>query len=185
MRIPVGTDDFDKIRRNRSYYVDKTELIYELVEGTDNEVTLITRPRRFGKTLMMSMLESFFSIRRADSREVFEGLSIMRHQAFCAEWMNRYPVLSLTFKGVEDLSFDQAYEMLQMRLAELCIAHRDLLCSKHVAEADRNTFQKLMERRSDLSEVKTSLKMLMRMMHAVYDKPVILLGQYKKLWAEA
>ncbi|MBQ7486243.1 MAG: AAA family ATPase, partial [Clostridia bacterium] len=105
MRIPVGREFFDEIRRNGSYYVDKTELIYELVDGSDNEVTLFTRPRRFGKTLMLSMMESFFSIQKVDSHDVFDGLAIMEHEAFCAEWMNQYPVLFFTFKGVEALSF--------------------------------------------------------------------------------
>ena len=103
LKIPVGKEDFDVIRRENSCYVDKTELIYELVEKTDHLVTLFTRPRRFGKTLNMSMFESFFDIRRK-SRDVFEGLNIMTHPAFCDQWMNQYPVLSLTLKGVEDLS---------------------------------------------------------------------------------
>ena len=175
MKIPVGKDDFDKIRRNHSYYVDKTELLYDLVNGTDNEVTLFTRPRRFGKTLMMSMMESFFSIQKGDSRDVFEGLNIMKHEAFCAEWMNQYPVLFLTFKGVEALCFNDAYKTLQVKLSELCIIHRDLLNDSNVAQVDKSTYQKLMEKKADLAEIKDSLKTIMRMMAAVYEKPVILL----------
>lgn len=175
MKIPVGKDDFDKIRRNHSYYVDKTELIYELVDGTDNEVTLFTRPRRFGKTLMMSMMKNFFSIQKGDSQVLFAGLNIMKHEAFCAEWMNQYPVLFLTFKGVEALSFEEAYKTLEVKLSELCISHRDLLNDQHVAGADISTFQKLMEKKAELAEIKDSLKTLMRMMFAVYEKPVILL----------
>ena len=127
MKIPVGRDDFEKIRRNHSYYVDKTELIYELVDGTDNEVTLFTRPRRFGKTLMMSMMESFFSIQKGDSHDIFENLDIMKHEAFCAEWMNKYPVLFLTLKGVEALSFDEAYKTLKVKLADLCKIHESIM----------------------------------------------------------
>ena len=175
MKIPVGKDDFEKIRRNHSYYVDKSELIYELVDGTDNEVTLFTRPRRFGKTLMMSTMENFFSIQKGDSRDLFVGLNIMNHEAFCAEWMNQYPVLFLTLKGVEALSFEEAYKTLLVKLADLCIIHRDLLNNPNVAEADQRTFQKLMDKQADLAEVKESLKTLMRMMVAVYEKPVILL----------
>ena len=175
MKIPVGKDDFDKIRRNHSYYVDKTELIYELVDGTDNEVTLFTRPRRFGKTLMMSMMESFFSIQKADSHDVFEGLDIMRHEAFCAEWMNQYPVLFLTFKGVEALSFEDAYEKLQVKLAGLCKTHEQLLESDKVNEADKKIFQNLMDQEASYANLSDSLKTIMRMMAAVYEKPVILL----------
>ncbi|MBR2528335.1 MAG: AAA family ATPase [Blautia sp.] len=175
MKIPVGKESFDEIRRDKSYYVDKTELIYDLLNSTDNKVTLFTRPRRFGKTLMMSMLDSFFSIRKADSHDVFEGLNIMKHEAFCTEWMNQYPVLFMTFKGVEALSFDEAYKTLQVKLSELCIVHRDLLNDPNTAEVDKSTFQRLMEKQADLAEIKDSLKMIMRMMYTMYEKPVVLL----------
>ena len=175
MKIPVGKDDFDKIRRNHSYYVDKSELIYELVDGTDNEVTLFTRPRRFGKTLMMSMMESFFSIQKGDSRDVFDGLNIMKHEAFCAEWMNQYPVLFLTFKGVEALSFEEAYKTLQVKLADLCKTHEGLLDSERLNVNDRQIFCDLMAQKASLANIKDSLKTIMRMMAAVYEKPVILL----------
>ena len=175
MKIPVGKDEFEKIRRNHSYYVDKTELIYELVEQTDNEVTLFTRPRRFGKTLVMSMMESFFSIQKGDSSDLFAGLNIMKHEAFCAEWMNQYPVLFFTFKGVEALSFDEAYKTLMVKLADLCITHQKLLESPKTVQTDRETFERLMGKTAELAEVKDSLKTIMRMMTAVYGKPVILL----------
>ena len=98
--VSVGSEFFDELRRNNSYYVDKTELIYELVEKTDNKVTLFTRPRRFGKTLTMTMFDSFFDIRR-DSHDVFENLNITNnHPEFCAEWMNQYPVLFLSLKAL-------------------------------------------------------------------------------------
>ena len=80
--IPVGDESFDEIRKAGLYYVDKTELIYDLVEKTNNKVTLFTRPRRFGKTLNMSMLESFFDINR-NSKDAFEGLEIVKYQEFC------------------------------------------------------------------------------------------------------
>ena len=86
-RLGVGKSDFEEIRTAGEYYVDKTELIYELVQETRNKVTLFTRPRRFGKTLMMSMIKNFFCIKK-DSRAIFEGLDIMRHEDFCREWMN-------------------------------------------------------------------------------------------------
>ena len=175
MRIPVGKENFSEIRNGHSYYVDKTELIYDLVHDTDNKVTLFTRPRRFGKTLTMSMLENFFSIQKGDSRDVFDGLDIMKHEEFCTEWMNQYPVLFVTLKGVEDLVFEEAYKTLQVKLSELCIKHRKLLDSQKVSQEDKKIFQKLMEKSAELSEVKDSLKTIMRMMNAEYDKPVILL----------
>ena len=175
MKIPVGKDDFDKIRRNHSYYVDKTELIYELIDGTDNEVTLFTRPRRFGKTLMMSMMENFFSVQKGDTRDLFARLNIMKHEAFCDQWMNQYPVLFLTLKGVEALSFDEAYKTLLVKLADLCKTHEKLLECKGLNENDKQIFCDLMAQKASLANVKDSLKTLMRMMVAVYEKPVILL----------
>ena len=175
MKIPVGKDDFKKIRINHSYYVDKSELIYELVDGTDNEVTLFTRPRRFGKTLMMSMMENFFSIQKGDSRDLFAGLNIMKHEAFCAEWMNQYPVLFLTLKGVEALSFEDAYEKLQVKLAGLCKTHEQLLESDKIDSDDRKVFLDLKAQQASYANVADSLKTIMRMMAAAYEKPVILL----------
>ena len=175
MKIPVGKDDFEKIRRDHSYYVDKSELIYELADGTDNEVTLFTRPRRFGKTLMMSMMENFFSIQKGDSRDLFAGLNIMKHEAFCAEWMNRYPVLFLTLKGIEALSFEDAYKTLVVKLANLCKTHEKLLESDKVDSDDRQIFLNLKAQQASMENVKDSLKTLMRMMAAAYEKPVILL----------
>ena len=87
IRIPVGISDFEKIRTNQYYYVDKSGLIAELLKEESAEVRLITRPRRFGKTMAMSMLASFFDIRKS-SRNVFEGLEIMEQPELCAAWMN-------------------------------------------------------------------------------------------------
>ncbi len=93
LKIPVGTSDFAEIRQNGYYYVDKTVLISELLKTASNKVTLITRPRRFGKSLGMSMLENFFDIRK-DSRTLFAGLEISQNKALCDEWMNQYPMIS-------------------------------------------------------------------------------------------
>ncbi len=175
MKIPVGLEDFDEIRRNHNYYVDKTDFIYDLMEKTVNKVSLFTRPRRFGKTLMMSMMESFFSIQKGDSRDVFDGLNIMKHEAFCREWMNQYPVLFLTLKGVEALSFEQAYEKLQVKLASLCKTHEKLVESDRIDSDDRRIFMDLKAQKASYANVVDSLKTIMRMMTAVYDKPVILL----------
>lgn len=129
IRIAVGDESFDEIRKAGLYYVDKTELLYDLVGRTNNKVTLFTRPRRFGKTLNMSMMESFFD-RNRDSRTVFEGLDITRHEDFCGEWMNQYPVLSLSFKDVDGLTFEKAYAKLAAVIADLCKNWIDCLHTK-------------------------------------------------------
>ena len=107
LNIPVGISNFEKIRNNGFYYVDKTGLIEELLK-TEAEVTLITRPRRFGKTLGMSMLESFFDIRK-NSRKLFEGLEIARQSELCSKWMNQCPTVSVSLRQVDGLNFTSAY----------------------------------------------------------------------------
>lgn len=173
--IVVGNDLFDDFIRDNGYYVDKSEIIYELVAKTRNKVTLFTRPRRFGKTLTMSMMESFFDVRR-DSRELFQGLNVQKnHSEFCKEWMNRYPVLFLSLKDVEGLAFDGALGMLKTVISDLCKKHAYLLEDKRVDQDDALRFKRLKSQTADLEEVKNSLKTIMRMMNAVYEKPAILL----------
>ena len=174
IRVGVGKSDFDDLRSAGNYYVDKTEFIYELVEKTDNKVTLFTRPRRFGKTLMMSMLENFFSV-RLDSKEAFEGLNITRHVTFCEKWMNKYPVLFISFKDIEGLTFESAYKMLQTRIADVCKKIADLTEEKGINRYDVELFDRLQSKAADEDEVNNSLKTIMRIMHAVYGKKVILL----------
>ena len=122
MNIPVGVSDFEEIRKNGYYYIDKSGLIGELLSRTGTKVTLITRPRRFGKTLGMSMLENFFDIRK-DSRKLFEGLEITENQALCVEWMNQYPTIFVSFRQVDGLNFTGAYDMLTMVIADLYNKH--------------------------------------------------------------
>ena len=112
LKLPVGIDSFEKIRKNEFYYIDKTKLIEQLVE-TGGEVTLFTRPRRFGKTLNMSMLRAFFET-GADA-SLFEGLYIAENKALCDEYMGKYPVIFLSLKSVEGLTFDSA----KYRITEL------------------------------------------------------------------
>jgi len=173
--VVVGTDIFDEFIREDGYYVDKTELIYELVAKTRNKVTLFTRPRRFGKTLTMSMMESFFDIRR-DSKQVFSGRKILEdHADFCKEWMNQYPVLFFTFKDVEGLTFDDAYEMLEGEFSKLCIKFAFLENNEKVDPADAEVFHRLKFKEASKEEIKNGFQTIMRMMKAVYGKPVILL----------
>lgn len=174
IKLAVGDESFDEIRKTGLYYVDKTELLYDLAGQTINKVTLFTRPRRFGKTLNMSMMESFFDINR-DSRGVFEGLDISKHQTFCSEWMNRYPVLFISFKDVDGLNYESAYGQLQAILADYCKTIISCFENKSIDSADAEIFERLRYQNGSLSDVKGSLKTIMRMMNAVYGKPVILL----------
>ena len=174
VRIAAGEESFDRIRQDNCYYVDKTELLYELVGETDNMVTLFTRPRRFGKTLMMSMIENFFDIRR-DSRALFEGLDISKHEAFCAKWMNKYPVLLLTLKDVEALTFKMAYAKSKILIADVCKKHDYLSVSDKINVYDHELFDRLQGNKASDDEIQYSVQALTRMMAAHYGKPVILL----------
>ena len=109
MKLPVGIDDFRKLRESHFYYVDKTRLIEQLLLNW-SEVTFFTRPRRFGKTLNMSMLKSFFDI--GTDKTLFDGLYISGNKELCDEYMGKYPVIFLSLKGVEGSSFDDARYMI-------------------------------------------------------------------------
>lgn len=173
-KVGVGKSDFAALRESGNYYVDKTELIYELVNDTDNEVTLFTRPRRFGKTLMMSMIENFFSIRKNSAR-IFEGLAITEHKDFCKEWMNQYPVLFISFKDAEADEFDVAYAKLGTVIADVCKGISDISLGENVNSFDVEVFNRLQAQTGTDADIQNSLKMIMRMMNAVYGKKVILL----------
>ena len=172
--IPVGIEFFDEIRKSGSYYVDKSELIYDLLTSTTNKVTLFTRPRRFGKTLTMSMIESFFDINR-DSQEMFRGLAVTKHQDFCRAWMNKYPVAFVSFKDVEASHFDVAYGKLADTIANLCKKMPYLAESGRVNKADVEIFNRLMYRKGDMVDIQGSLLTLTRMLHAQFNQNVILL----------
>ena len=174
INVPVGISNFEKIRQDGYYYVDKTGLIKDMLKNKIPEVTLITRPRRFGKTLAMSMLASFFDIRR-DSKKLFQGLNISKEQQLCNDWMNQYPTLFLSFKDVDGTIFENALGLLQFTIAELCKKHTYLIESDVVDQDDKETFRKLKSMGSNLPELQGSIIMLMNMMKAYYNKQVILL----------
>ena len=174
MNIPVGVSNFEEIRKNGCYYIDKSGLIGELLTNIGTKVTIITRPRRFGKTLGMSMLESFFDIRK-DSKELFEGLEIANHQTLCDEWMNRYPTVFVSFRQVDGLDFTGAYDMLTWVISELYKKYLYLLDSDKIDSSDKDVAKQLVRGNASLKDTKGSLLLLTRMMQQHYEKPVILL----------
>ena len=174
LNIPVGISDFAKIRDRKYYYVDKTKLISDLLEEETAEVTLITRPRRFGKTMAMSMLSHFFDIRK-DSKAMFQGLKIAEDTDLCDEWMNQWPVLFLSFRRVDGLNFQSAYGMLQATITDVCEDHLYLLDSPQVSAYPKEVMDRLLRGTASEKETKGSLLMLTKMMEAHYGKPAILL----------
>ncbi len=174
LNIPVGVSDFEKIRENGFYYVDKSGLLEELLTKKTAEVTLITRPRRFGKTLGMSMLESFFDIRK-DSRKLFEGLEITKQQDLCEKWMNQYPTVFVSFRQVDGLNFDSAYDMFTLVISDLYKRHLYLLNSDQISEYDKAIAKQLILGDASVKDTKGSLLLLTRLLQQHYGKPVILL----------
>lgn len=174
IKVPIGFEFFDELINCGAQYVDKTELIFELLDQSEEKVILITRPRRFGKTLNMSMLCSFLDIKR-DSEKIFSGLSVRRHESFCKEWMNQYPVIFMTLKDVESLSFPVAYQKLQHIIAETANLFPELAESEKTNAYDRNIFNKLMMAKGSEADTINSLKIITRMLKAYYGKPAILL----------
>lgn len=178
INFPVGISDFTKIIQNDFYYIDKTGLIQELLTRDKFEVILFTRPRRFGKTLAMSMLSAFFDIRK-DSRKLFQGLKISQNKELCAVWMNQYPTLFFSLKDVDGLSFSSAYDMLTIKLADLFGQHSYLLESASVSESDKSVFVRIRNNQASQAEIKNAFVLILRMMNAYYGKPaVFLLDEY-------
>lgn len=172
--VPVGVSNFKEIREKGYYYIDKSGLIAELLDYRGVNVTLITRPRRFGKTLGMSMLENFFDIRK-DSKELFEGLEISKRQDLCEKWMNQYPTIFISFRRVDGLTFTSAFDMLKTVICELYNEHLYLLNDKDTTEYQKTAFLHISRGCASETEIKGSLQLLLSMMRVHYGKPVILL----------
>ena len=144
-RIPNGVSSFDAMIANGYYYVDKTMMIKELLDASLDGVTLITRPRRFGKSLNMSMLECFLDIeRKGEGMRLFDGLAISGETEFCKEYMHKYPVIHVSFKDVSgdggqkaEENLESALKALKGTVGELAEKYRFLLSSKELDEADR------------------------------------------------
>jgi len=140
--MPVGNTDFKEIRETGLYYIDKTMLIDQLVGKSGAKVTLFTRPRRFGKSLNMSMLQHFFDIREK-SESLFDGLAISKNKTLCDNWMNQYPTILVSFKTVDATNFQDAVAQLKLVLADLFRSHIYLMADENVDEDDVNKFKRI------------------------------------------
>ena len=181
VKLPVGIDDFKKLRQEGFYYVDKTALIEQLLNNW-GEVNLFTRPRRFGKTLNMSMLKAFFEI--GADRSLFEDLYITKNEKLCAEYMGKYPVVFITLKGVEGLSFDNAKRKFIGILAAEANKHSALADSSKLSDDDKRRYQALKSLQNgtyvmDDDTLYKSLKTLSELLYKHYNqKAVILIDEY-------
>ena len=173
--MPLGISNFKKIRDNGYYYIDKSLLIKDLLnDGIPYEVNLITRPRRFGKTLAMNMLNCFFDIRN-DNHELFEDLEIYQYKNICDEYMNKYPTIFITFKDVDGLTFDSALYSLKSNITSLFNEFSYVLDCENINEADKSKFLLFMSGVFEINDLKESIFLLIRSLKLYYKKSVILL----------
>lgn len=170
----MGVSDFSEIRQNDYYYVDKSELIRELLKTSIAKVTLITRPRRFGKTLAMSMLANFFDIRQKNE-SLFQGLAVSSDSSLCKEWMNQWPVVFLSLKNIDGLTFSTAYQQLAYEIGLLFEKHKYLLTDEKIGPAEKELFERLKNRSASEVEVSRSIQFLLQLMTQHYGKSAILL----------
>ena len=174
LNLPVGIENFEEIRQLGFYYIDKTRLIEQLLQGW-GKVTLFTRPRRFGKTLNMSMLKSFFEI--GTDKSLFDGLYISGNKELCDEYMGKYPVIFLSLKGVDGLDFTTARRMLCANLKNELDRHYYLKTSDALTDEDRTLFIKMLQGSYD--NIEDSIRMLSKLLFKHFgQKVVILIDEY-------
>ena len=181
LKLPVGIDSFEKIRRNNFYYIDKTKLIEQLVE-TGGEVTLFTRPRRFGKTLNMSMLKSFFEVGTDES--LFDGLYIAQNKALCEEHMGKYPVIFLSLKSVEGLKYEDAIYRITELIGMEAERFGFLEDSEYLSENEKKRYKAIIALKDgtnamDEKVLVSSLQILSQLLYKHFgQKTVILIDEY-------
>lgn len=171
-KLPVGIDSFEKLRREDFYYIDKTTLIRDLLNNW-GEVNLFTRPRRFGKTLNMSMLKSFFEI--GTDKSLFDGLAISKETALCEAYMGKFPVIFISLKGVDGLTFEDAYERLRKIIRAELSRVRTVLESGRIAEDDRKPLERILQEKDTKGDIIDSLRMLSDLLYKHHGQKVILL----------
>lgn len=171
-RLPVGIENFEKIRRDGFYYVDKTDLIKELLENW-GEVNLFTRPRRFGKTLNMSMFQCFFEI--GCDKSLFDGLRIAEESMLCETYMGKFPVISISLKGIDAADYETARNLMVKVVNEEARRFQFLTESSRLTDTDKMLFGQLLQKEMDDETLFCSLRELTELLRKHYEKQVIVL----------
>nr|WP_302140167.1 AAA family ATPase [uncultured Schaedlerella sp.] len=171
-KLPIGIENFEEIRKEDFYYIDKTGLIAELLHNW-GAVNLFTRPRRFGKTLNMSMLEQFFSMN--GDKSIFDGLAISKESALCEEYMGKYPVVSISLKGMDGFHYEMAFRMGARAVRRAASKVQYLLESDALSESDKLEYQSLLDSNMDEATFCDSLRILSEMLEKHHNSKVILL----------
>ncbi len=171
--IGIGESDFKSLRIKNYYYIDKTMYIKDMIDNS-SKVVLVTRPRRFGKTLNMSMLKYYFDCRQKDNRELFNGLKIMEQEEKYTSKLGAYPVIYLTLKDAGLMTYEMMIMQLKSIMMELFYEHRELL-EGEMSEGERTIFNKILSANATDVDLLNSLKMLSKIMNQYYNRPVMLL----------
>lgn len=172
LKLPVGIENFEEIRTKGFYYVDKTELIRDLLNSW-GKVNLFTRPRRFGKTLNMSMLKYFFEI--GTDSALFDGLAISREKALCDRHMGKYPVVFLSLKGVDGLNFETAYEEFCKLIRNEAFRLRFLNDSEKITDVEKESFRHILNGDYSEKDIRSSLQTMCSLLEKHYGQKVVLL----------
>ena len=175
-KLPVGIDSFEKLRREDFYYVDKSRMIVDLMANW-GEVNLFTRPRRFGKTLNMSMLKCFFEI--GTDKSLFDDLRVSEEKELCEKYMGKYPVVFVSLKDVDGLTFEDAYDMLREIIRKECVRLQFLMDSDALTDAEKEPMKRLLGNRPERVDIKNSLALLCSLLEKHYgQKPILLIDEY-------
>ena len=174
VRMPIGVDDFKELRENY-YFIDKTDFIRQLIDD-HSKVTLITRPRRFGKTVTMSMLEYFFSIdKKEESKDLFHGLAVEKAGLSYMKHRGIYPVIFISLKDGQSPSWEQMLNFFRLFLRRLYLQYAYLMKADRLDACMKEDYDRIVNRQADQTEMAFALTRLMEMMQAYYGQPVILL----------
>ena len=172
--IGIGESDFKALRIRQNYYIDKTMYIKDIIDN-ESRVILVTRPRRFGKTLNMSMLKYYFDCRQKDNIELFKGLKILNQEEKYTSKLGTYPVIYITLKDVKGKNFKEMLLSLKTELVELFIEYSELLKSEKLLDIEKEMFNKILNLKANEIELQNALKLLTRLLNKEYERPVILL----------
>ena len=177
-KIPIGIEDFKRLIDKGCYFVDKSLLIRDILDnGAD--VQLFTRPRRFGKTLNLSMIQYYFEKQKTDNAYLFERLKISQTGEEYQKYMGQYPVITLSFKGMKKDTYEEAVTHFKWIIAQECQRHMEILTSEKIIDADKELFQRLLSRQGDSSDYSVSVQFLTNSLMQIHDrKAIVLIDEY-------
>jgi len=177
-RLNIGCSDFKDIIENNNYFIDKSLFIEEVI-NSEKAVVLLPRPRRFGKTLNLSMLKYYFDIRQPENEKLFEQLNIWQTTKEIKEHRGKYPIVYLTFKDCKANDWEMTYELICIEIKKLYLTHDYLLDGKQIRKSEKDDFEKIISKKASIAEFSASLKNLIELLHSYYNhKVVVLIDEY-------